>query len=65
MLKKHWFKAIKRFAKDIHTKYIDPPHTTDFGIMFLPVEGLYVSSKTQFDSLLPRNIKLLLLVQLH
>lgn len=32
---------IKKFAKDIKDKYIDPPHTTDFGIMFLPVEGLY------------------------
>jgi DNA recombination protein RmuC len=32
---------IKKFAKDIKEKYIDPPHTTDFGIMFLPVEGLY------------------------
>jgi len=34
-------KAIEGFAKDIHTKYIDPPHTTDFAIMFLPVESLY------------------------
>ena len=32
---------IKNFAKDIQSKYLDPPHTTDFGIMFLPVEGLY------------------------
>jgi DNA recombination protein RmuC len=32
---------IKKFAKDIKDKYIDPPSTTDFGIMFLPVEGLY------------------------
>ncbi|MGI5888284.1 MAG: DNA recombination protein RmuC [Oscillospiraceae bacterium] len=32
---------IKSFAKDISDKYIDPPYTTDFGIMFLPVEGLY------------------------
>ena len=29
------------FAKDISTKYIDPPNTTDFAIMFLPIEGLY------------------------
>ncbi len=28
-------------AKDIHQKYIDPPNTTEFGILFLPVEGLY------------------------
>ena len=29
------------FAKDIQTKYLHAPETTDFGIMFLPVEGLY------------------------
>lgn len=34
-------RQIKLFAKDIHDKYIDPPHTTDFAIMFLPFEGLY------------------------
>jgi DNA recombination protein RmuC len=32
---------IKAEAKAIREKYIDPPNTTDFGIMFLPVEGLY------------------------
>lgn len=32
---------IKLEAKDIKTKYLDPPHTTDFGILFLPTEGLY------------------------
>lgn len=32
---------IKAFAKDIHDKYIEPPYTTDFAIMFLPFEGLY------------------------
>ncbi len=34
-------KNIKKCAKDISGKYIAPPDTTDFGIMFLPVEGLY------------------------
>lgn len=33
--------AIKTFAKDISTKYIDVPNTTEFAIMFLPLEGLY------------------------
>lgn len=33
--------SIKKFAKDIKEKYIDVPYTTDFAIMFLPVEGLY------------------------
>ncbi len=32
---------IRGFARDIHSKYISPPETTDFAIMFLPVEGLY------------------------
>ena len=31
-------------AKDIHDKYIDPPNTTDFAIMFLPIEGLYAEA---------------------
>lgn len=34
-------KSIELFAKTISEKYIDPPHTTDFAIMFLPVESLY------------------------
>lgn len=33
--------TIKSEAKDIHDKYIDPPYTTEFAIMFLPFEGLY------------------------
>lgn len=33
--------TIRSEAKDIHDKYIDPPNTTDFAIMFLPFEGLY------------------------
>jgi DNA recombination protein RmuC len=33
--------VIRKMAKDIHDKYIDPPWTTDFGIMFLPFEGIY------------------------
>ncbi|MBN2120718.1 MAG: DNA recombination protein RmuC [Candidatus Omnitrophica bacterium] len=32
---------IKGEAKDIKEKYLDPPHTTDYGIMFLPTEGLF------------------------
>ncbi|MDQ6717435.1 MAG: DNA recombination protein RmuC [Gemmatimonadota bacterium] len=32
---------IKNCAKDIREKYIDPPHTTDIAILFLPTEGLY------------------------
>jgi DNA recombination protein RmuC len=33
--------CIKLEAKKIRDKYIDPPHTTDFGILYLPIEGLY------------------------
>ncbi|PKM12139.1 MAG: DNA recombination protein RmuC [Gammaproteobacteria bacterium HGW-Gammaproteobacteria-10] len=33
--------VVESFAKDISSKYIDPPNTTDFAIMFLPVESLY------------------------
>lgn len=34
-------KSVESFAGDISEKYLDPPHTTDFAIMFLPVESLY------------------------
>ncbi|MBX2817831.1 MAG: DNA recombination protein RmuC [Saprospiraceae bacterium] len=34
-------RAILQAASDIRTKYVSPPHTTDFAIMFLPIEGLY------------------------
>ncbi|MFV0254793.1 MAG: DNA recombination protein RmuC [Erysipelotrichaceae bacterium] len=33
--------SVKSFAKDIKTKYVQVPHTTDFGVLFLPIEGLY------------------------
>jgi DNA recombination protein RmuC len=33
--------CVKLEARSIREKYIEPPHTTDFGILFLPVEGLY------------------------
>lgn len=39
--KKLLVKRIKDSAKDIRDKYIDPPNTTDFAILFLPFEGLY------------------------
>ena len=38
---------IKASAKDIHDKYIKPPYTTNFGIMFLPFEGLYAQVVNQ------------------
>ncbi len=42
--RKSLIKSIDSFAKDISDKYIDPPNTTDFAVMFLPVEGLYAEA---------------------
>lgn len=52
--------SIKKFAKDIRDKYIDPPYTTDFGIMFLPVEGLFaeVVRRTNLLETLQREYKI-------
>lgn len=52
--------AIKKCAKDIRDKYIDPPNTTDFGIMFLPIEGLYaeVVKRTNLVEILQREYKI-------
>ncbi|MCL1803726.1 MAG: DNA recombination protein RmuC [Eubacteriaceae bacterium] len=46
--------TVKRAAKSIHDKYIDPPITTDFAIMFVPTEGLYseaVKRPSLFESI--------------
>ena len=34
-------RSVREMARMIRDKYLDPPHTTDFGVMFLPTEGLY------------------------
>ena len=49
--------SIKKAAKDISQKYISPPKTTDFGIMFLPAEGLYaeVIRRTALVQMLQRE----------
>jgi len=39
--RKELARKIKLFAREIKAKYVDPPNTTDFAIMFLPIEGLY------------------------
>jgi DNA recombination protein RmuC len=54
--------SIRKFAKDIRDKYIDPPYTTDFGIMFLPVEGLYaeVVRRTYLLEVLQRDYKIVI-----
>jgi DNA recombination protein RmuC len=53
--------AIKKFAKDIRDKYIDPPYTTDFGILFLPIEGLFAEVVRQPDlvAILQRDYKII------
>lgn len=58
---KNMDKTIKSMAKDIHDKYIDPPNTTDFGIMFLPFEGIYaeVVRKSSLLEDLQRNYKII------
>ena len=43
--------AIKLNAKNIATKYLDPPHTTNFAIMFLPFEGIYAEVVRKADLL--------------
>ncbi|GFE58873.1 DNA recombination protein RmuC [Geobacter sp. AOG1] len=52
-------RAIKEMARNIRDKYLDPPHTTDFGIMFLPTEGLYaeVLRRTGLFEQLQREFK--------
>lgn len=42
--KKRLFAVMEQEAADIQKKYIAPPHTTDFAIMFLPFEGLYAEA---------------------
>ena len=39
--RKQLIRAVDGFAKDISTKYISVPNTTDFAIMFVPIEGLF------------------------
>lgn len=39
--KKTLFQRVKGFARDVHSKYINPPNTTEFAILFIPTEGLY------------------------
>jgi DNA recombination protein RmuC len=48
---------VKACAKDVHLKYVQPPWTTDFGIVFLPVEGLYaeISRRPALLELLQRE----------
>lgn len=54
LYRKSLLASVKRFAKDINKKYLAPPATTNFGVMFLPTEGLYsevVRNPEFFDNL--------------
>ena len=53
--------TIKKMAKDIRDKYLDPPKTTDFGILFLPFEGIYaeVVRKAALLETLQREYKII------
>jgi DNA recombination protein RmuC len=53
--------TIKKMAKDISDKYVDPPATTDFAIMFLPFEGIYaeVVRKAALLEDLQKNYKII------
>lgn len=55
-------RAVREMAKNIRDKYLDPPATTDFGIMFLPTEGLYaeVLRRTGLFELLQREFKVII-----
>ena len=52
--------TVKRMAKDIHDKYIEPPFTTDFAIMFLPFESIYaeVIRRTALVETLQKDYKI-------
>lgn len=53
--------TIKKMAKDIHDKYLDPPYTTDFAIMFLPFESIYaeVIRRTALVEYLQKEMKVI------
>ena len=52
---------IKTEARSIRDKYIHPPHTTDFAILFLPIEGLYaeVARKPELLEILQRDYRVI------
>lgn len=52
--------TVKRMAKDIRDKYIEPPYTTDFAILFLPFESIYaeVIRRTALIETLQKDFKI-------
>lgn len=53
--------TLKRMAKDVHDKYIEPPYTTDFAILFLPFESIYaeVIRRTSLVETLQKDYKII------
>jgi len=53
--------TIRKMARDIHDKYIDPPFTTDFAILFLPFENIYaeIIRRTELMESLQRDLKII------
>lgn len=60
-LAKDLVNRIKSEAKDIRDKYIAPPETTDFGILYLPTEGLYaeITQRAGLQELLQRDYRVM------
>ena len=60
IISKQFENAVKKNAKDIRDKYINPPVTTDFAIMFVPTEGLYaeILRRTGLFEILQRDYKI-------
>jgi DNA recombination protein RmuC len=60
VVSKQFENSVKKNAKDIRDKYINPPITTDFAIMFVPTEGLYaeILRRTGLFELLQRDYKI-------
>jgi DNA recombination protein RmuC len=59
-ISKQFENSVKKNAKDIREKYINPPVTTDFAIMFVPTEGLYaeILRRTGLFETLQRDFKI-------
>lgn len=60
--KGYYSNTIKKMAKDIHDKYVDPPFTTDFAILFLPFESIYaeVIRRTALVEMLQKEYKIVI-----
>ncbi|MEK6337767.1 MAG: DNA recombination protein RmuC, partial [Acidobacteriota bacterium] len=54
-------KRAKEMAKSIRDKYLDPPNTTDFGIMYVPTEGLFaeIVSRPEMCAILQRDFRVM------